>query len=123
MTKSQSVQNLYIQSTNLLSEIETEMKRIGYWSQEPLQEDAYNFQQAFAMDTMTFAQWLQFILFPRVQQIIKEKGDFPSESMTGVQAMREFDGDEKSTQLVALLNEFDDLFNKRTRKYKVKKSK
>lgn len=93
--------------------IEAEMKRIGYWSSDPLQEEAYDFKQAFAMDTMTFPQWLQFILIPRVHQIISEKGDFPTDSMVGVQAMREFDGNADAAHLVSLLGEFDRLFTGR----------
>ena len=89
------------------------MKRIGYWSLELLPDEAYEFQQAFAMDTMAFSQWLQFILIPRVRSIIQQKGDFPSESMVGAQAVREFDGDANASGLVTLLSEFDDLFRRR----------
>jgi uncharacterized protein YqcC (DUF446 family) len=33
------------------------MKRIGYWQPEPLESEQYNFERAFAMDTMAFPQW------------------------------------------------------------------
>ena len=96
-----------------IAAIEAEMKRIGYWSASPLPDEAYDFRQAFAMDTMAFSQWLQFILIPRVRQIISERGEFPTDSMVGVQAMREFDGDENAADLVSLLGEFDRLFTGR----------
>lgn len=95
----------------IIGEIEAEMKRIGYWSTEPLSDEAYRFKQAFAMDTMTFTQWLQFILIPRVHETLNGKGDFPPHSMVGTQAVREFDGDERASRLVQLLNEFDGLFS------------
>lgn len=95
---------------NKLNEIEAEIKRIGYWRDEPLPPEAYEFTQAFAMDTMPYAHWLEFIFIPRVREIIAEKGSFPSRSMVGAQAIREFDGDYDAAQLVTLLNEFDDLF-------------
>lgn len=104
---------LYSQAGRKISEIEAEMKRIGYWSLEPLPGEAYDFRQAFAMDTMAFSQWLQFILIPRVRSIIEQKGDFPLDSMVGTQAMREFDGDTTASGLVTLLSEFDDLFRRR----------
>jgi uncharacterized protein YqcC (DUF446 family) len=113
MTKKPSKSNLYSEAERKISEIEAEMKRIGYWSLEELPEEAYDFQQAFAMDTMAFSQWLQFVLIPRVRAIIEEKGDFPSESMVGAQAVREFDGDATASGLVTLLGEFDDLFRSR----------
>src|SRR5215216_345513 len=45
-----------------IAEIESEMKRIGMWQSAPLEPERYNFTQAFAMDTMAFSQWLQFVL-------------------------------------------------------------
>ncbi len=88
--------------------IESEMKCIGHWSAEHLPVQAYEFKAVFAMDTMAFSQWLQFI--PRVRQILDERGSFPGESMVGVQAAREFDGDENADRLVRLLRKFDDFF-------------
>ena len=110
MSKITSPGDLYSKAGNKISEIEAEMKRIGYWSIDPLPENAYDFREAFAMDTMTFSQWLQFILIPRVRSIIEQRGDFPLESMVGAQAVREFDGDTTATNLVTLLSDFDDLF-------------
>ena len=105
-------QNLLANVRNIITQIEAEMKRKGYWSTEPLPAEAYDFRQAFAMDTMTFPQWLQFVLIPRVRQIIEEQGAFPPQSMVGTQAIREFDGDANAAQLVSLLNDFDRLFDK-----------
>jgi uncharacterized protein YqcC (DUF446 family) len=59
--------------------IEAERKRIGYWQSEPLDSDQYDFERAFAMDTMAFPQWnnprllvgwLQFIFIPRVREVV-----------------------------------------------------
>ena len=55
---------LYTRVTRSIDEIQAEIKRIGYWSTEPLPEAAYRFQAAFAMDTMTFVRWLQFVFYP-----------------------------------------------------------
>jgi uncharacterized protein YqcC (DUF446 family) len=91
--------------------IEAEMKRAGYCRSEPLPPEAYNFRQAFAMDTMPFSSWLQFIFIPRVRSIIAEHGEFPQRSMVGAQAVREFDGDNNADRLVSLLNDFDSSFD------------
>ena len=48
--------------------IEAEMRRIGYWQSEPLRPEQMEFTQAFAMDTMIFAQWMQFVFLPRVRE-------------------------------------------------------
>jgi uncharacterized protein YqcC (DUF446 family) len=104
---------VHTRAAEKIAAIEAEMKVMGLWSQEPLPEAAYTFQQAFAADTMAFTQWLQFILIPRVRTIIEQGGDFPQGSMVGVQAVREFDGYNRAARLSTLLSEFDALFNKK----------
>src|SRR4051794_21917306 len=91
--RSRTMQPSYDAVLERIDEIEAEMKRARYWRNEPLPPEAYNFTQAFAMDTMPFASWLQFVFIPRVRSIIDERGQFPSSSMVGAQAVREFDGD------------------------------
>lgn len=90
-------------------EIEAEMRRIGMWQESPLRPEQLRFEQAFAMDTMTFSQWLQFVFLPGVREAVAANS-FPSESNVGVQAVREFDGLPDGNRLVTLLSEFDSLF-------------
>jgi uncharacterized protein YqcC (DUF446 family) len=94
-----------------IAAIEAEMKSIGMWQTTPLPPAAMNFHKAFAMDTMAYSQWLQFVFIPRVNQIVSTNGKFPSSSSVGTQAIREFDGDDKAASLVTLLCEFDALFD------------
>ena len=63
-----------------LTEIESEMKQIGYWQESALPAEAYDFQLAFAMDTMAYSQWLQFVFIPRVRSILESHGEFPASS-------------------------------------------
>src|ERR1044071_6637609 len=73
-----------------IEEVEAEMRRAGLWREGPLEEEKYDFRQAFAMDTMAFTEWLQFVFIPRVKQILESGGEFPSKSEVGAQAFREF---------------------------------
>ncbi|HEV3040721.1 MAG TPA: YqcC family protein [Candidatus Angelobacter sp.] len=91
-------------------QIEAEMRQIGMWQAEPLRPEQLDFKEAFAMDTMTFAQWLQFIFLNRVREAIAS-GEFPSGSSVGAQAVREFDGQHEADPLITLLSEFDALFD------------
>jgi uncharacterized protein YqcC (DUF446 family) len=95
--------------TRSVDQIEAEMRRIGMWQETPLRPEQLKFKQAFAMDTMAFSQWLQFIFLPRVREAIAAN-NFPSESNVGTQAVREFDGAPNADHLVTLLAEFDSLF-------------
>ena len=92
-----------------IEDIESEMLRIGMWQEKPLEPEQYDFRAAFAGDTMTFAQWLQFIFIPNVKSAAAS-GKFPASSQVGVQAIREFDGMNEASRLITLLNEFDALF-------------
>jgi len=86
------------------------MRKIGFWQSKPLRPEQLDFTQAFAMDTMSYAQWLQFIFLPRVREAAASN-QFPSGSSVGAQAVREFDGDPDAGRLVTLLSEFDALFD------------
>ena len=93
-----------------LDEIEEEMKRVELWQERPLRPEQYNFTSAFATDTMSYDQWLQFIFVPRVRSIISARGEFPASSSVGAQAVREFDTYPNAQRLITLLSEFDRLF-------------
>ncbi len=92
-----------------LEQIEAEMRRLNLWQESPLQAEQYDFKAAFAGDTMSFPQWLQFIFIPNVKRAAAS-GNFPSGSQVGVKAVREFDGMEEASTLIERLSEFDALF-------------
>lgn len=93
-----------------LDEIEAELKRMGAWQAEPPPPEVLAFRQPFAMDTMAFEQWLQFVLLPRAREIIARRETFPPHSAVAVHAVREFDGRDDTARLFDLLHEFDRLF-------------
>jgi uncharacterized protein YqcC (DUF446 family) len=98
------------QAKTMIDAIEAELHQAGFWQETPLPPEAYQFKAAFAMDTMAYTQWLQFIFIPRVRTIIETRGNLPARSQVGVQAVREFDGVPQADGLQALLSEFDALF-------------
>ena len=89
--------------------IQAEMGKVGLWQNGPLEPDQYDFRAAFAGDTMTFSQWLQFIFLPNVK-IAANEGKFPSSSHVAARAVREFDGMNEASNLITILSEFDALF-------------
>jgi uncharacterized protein YqcC (DUF446 family) len=91
-------------------EIEAELRRIGYWQQQPLPAEKLQFKRAFGADTMSFPQWLQFVFLPRARDVAAKRSKAPDASTVGAYAVRELDGDPKADQLVSLLSEFDALF-------------
>src|SRR5260370_7142308 len=68
------------------------LRGLKAWQSEPLADAAYESETAFFADTMTFYQWLQFVLLANVRETIAERGAFPGESSVGTYAVRELDG-------------------------------
>jgi len=93
------------------AEVEEELKRLNRWQQEPLDSKKFENMGAFGANTMAFEQWLQFVLIPRIQQIIDAKDDFPSDSMLSTYGVRAFDGDHDADRLNQLLSDIDQLIN------------
>jgi uncharacterized protein YqcC (DUF446 family) len=92
-----------------IDEIEAELKRLGWWQEERPPEKMFDFKMAFGMDTMPFSSWLQFILIPRVKDIIESRGEFPKSSYLGTHAIREYDGVYEADDLISMLATFDKL--------------
>jgi uncharacterized protein YqcC (DUF446 family) len=94
-------------------EIEVELKRLDRWTANPLPDEAFKNMGAFGSNTMSFEQWLQFVLIPRIRQIVEEKSEFPEGSNLATYAIRYFDGDSDSDSLREVLYNLDELINKK----------
>lgn len=104
--------NLYTLVTAKALELEMELRRLDRWQNAPLPKEMFESMGAFGENTMTFEQWLQFVLIERIQQIVTDHDEFPSGSMLATYAVRAFDGDQDASQLHQILSVLDDLINK-----------
>ena len=104
--------NLYTLVTAKALELEMELRRLDRWQNAPLPNEMFENMGAFGENTMTFEQWLQFVLLARIQQIVTDHDEFPSGSMLATYAVRAFDGDQDASQLHQILSVLDDLINK-----------
>lgn len=89
-----------------LDEIETEMRKIGFWSDNPLELKVGNYLEA-----PSFELWLQCVFLPNARNAART-GEYPSGSQVGLMAMREYDYHscvEEALNLVGLLHDFDKL--------------
>jgi uncharacterized protein YqcC (DUF446 family) len=90
--------------------IEGELRRLGWWTATPPTAQALASQQPFAVDSMAFEQWLQWLFLPRMQQILASGGPLPG--TCGIQPMAEMvlvDRASQARALLALLGEVDRL--------------
>jgi uncharacterized protein YqcC (DUF446 family) len=103
--------DIHKQAEVVANKIEAELKVLARWDKVPLSKEKYKDMGTFGSNTMSFVQWLQFVLLPRIREIVKEESDFPAGSMLTAYAIREFQGDPDSGQLILLLYELDQLVN------------
>lgn len=94
-----------------LDEIEAEMKRIGFWSDDPpdLRAEVEAGRVQTYLDAPTFELWLQCVFLPNARKRA-EAGDLPADSQVGVMAMRQYDYHsfvQEAQPLLELLYEFD----------------
>lgn len=105
--------DIYLLAASKADEIEAELKRLGRWMENSLPDECFDDMGAFGSNTMGFEQWLQFVLLPRIREIVEEKGDFPSGSNLAPYAIRYFDGDPDADPLREILYTLDLLINEK----------
>ena len=60
-----------------LIDLEAALRQLDLWSDRPPAADAMQSEQPFAMDTMDFEQWLQFIFMPTLYQLLETGAALP----------------------------------------------
>ena len=55
----------------LLNDLESELQKLGIWQKNKPSESALSSVLPFAIDTLTFVQWLQFIFIERMRYILR----------------------------------------------------
>ncbi|HCV78534.1 MULTISPECIES: YqcC family protein [Pseudomonadaceae] len=91
-----------------LLQIERELRLLGWWSAQAPSAEALASQEPFCVDTLSFAQWLQWIFVPRMKLIIESDAALPARS--GIRPMAEmvYQGNlDPVLPLLASLAEFD----------------
>ncbi|MDP2560529.1 YqcC family protein [Psychrobium sp. 1_MG-2023] len=96
----------------LLEQINQEMVRIDLWQSTSPDKAALESSEPFCCDTLTFAQWLEFILLPKMQMLIDSNMPLPTEFLILPMAEESFKGvAQNTTPLLKLIAELDAQFN------------
>ena len=100
----------YQQVQRLLIQLQEELRQLDLWQQQPPPASALRSSQPFAVDTLDFHQWLQFIMIPRLQTIVVERGPLPASMAVSPMAAQVYKGRLKAyRELIACLRELDTL--------------
>jgi uncharacterized protein YqcC (DUF446 family) len=62
----------------ILLDIEKELRDLRLWEFESPSEAALASTEPFAVDTLNFPQWLQFIFLPRLHYMVRERLQLPT---------------------------------------------
>ncbi|HEY8940566.1 MAG TPA: YqcC family protein [Cellvibrio sp.] len=101
---------LHITIAETLIDIEKELRELRLWQSEILPDEALMSEQPFALDTMTFPQWLQFIFLPRLYFMLDQQMPLPGNCGIAPMAEQYFSGlTLHSSLLIAHLQKIDTL--------------
>lgn len=93
-----------------LESIASELKQLSLWQETPPSPEAMASQQPFCVDTLTFQQWLQFILVPRMQALLSAGQPLPHSADIAPMAEESFKHQQiPAVTLVGHLRELDQL--------------
>ena len=105
---------IYQQLSTLLRELEGEMCRQGLWEAEPPSPEALASDQPFAVDTLRFSQWLQFVFIARLRVLVDSRALLPGSCAVRPMAEESLKGLPQDTgQIEHLLGEVDALLTAR----------
>ena len=76
----------------LLIDIEAQLRQLSLWESEMPRDEALASTQPFAIDTLTFPQWLQFIFLPTMYRLVDEGDALPTQCAIAPMAEESFRG-------------------------------
>lgn len=93
----------------LLAELEAALHDCDAWSCTRPRADCLESELPFCVDTLSFPEWLQFVLLPRLGALVE--GRLPLPSASGIEAMGTlyFAGDAQADPLLRILKRLDEL--------------
>ena len=63
--------------SSLLIDIEASLRQLGQWQDHAPSAEALASTEPFAIDSLTFPQWLQFIFLPKMYEMIERDQSLP----------------------------------------------
>ena len=64
----------------ILNAISMQMQEQSLWQASPPSKEALNSPEPFCVDTLTFCEWIQWIMLPRLEQMAKSETRLPGNS-------------------------------------------
>lgn len=102
----------YQQTTLILQQLQNELEKLSLWQAEPPALSALQSTQPFAVDTLNFHQWLQFIMIPRMHTMVRNQQPLPTDIATSPMAAQVYkDSLDTHHELIRILRKLDILLS------------
>ncbi|WDE06918.1 YqcC family protein [Thalassomonas viridans] len=96
----------------LLSRLAAELKRQQLWQASDVPAGALASRQPFCCDTLTFAQWLQFVFIPKLGQLAENNLPLPADMALCPMAEEAFkDKGQLVDELINIIGDLDELLS------------
>lgn len=102
---------IYTQLDSLLSALPLALIEAGLCADQQPEAAAFQSVEPFCIDTMSLPQWLQFVMLPRFEAMIKEKQPLPDRCAIAPVAEEYFKGQPRAQGVIALLVQIDALIS------------
>lgn len=89
--------------------LEATLKNLELWSLTPPSDEALQSSMPFAVDTLSFEQWLQFIFLPNMRMSLAQKRLPPGPAQLLPAAEEVYKDKEKHQALLEVLRKFDEI--------------
>ena len=94
----------------LLQSLEHEMRVQGRWDERPPPPEALTSTEPFAVDTLSFDQWLQWILLPRLDDLLRRQLPLPTDCAIRPMAEETYGPDDvHARRLIVIIGDIDAL--------------
>lgn len=92
----------------IINDIASQMKEKGLWQATPPSDEALSSPEPFCVDTLTFSEWIQWIMLPRLEQMAQTQARLPGNSNMFTMAEEAFKRvDADTEELLSLILRLD----------------
>ena len=94
----------------LMVKLEKSLREAVLWSAHPPSTEALKSELPFALDTMQFEQWLQFIFIPKMSEIVTYNSALPESLELLPMAEQSFGAVNSQPRIIEVIRQIDSVF-------------
>ena len=95
----------------LIIKLEQSLREARLWSNFAPSPDALQSKLPFALDTMAFEQWLQFVFIPKMSEIINTKSTLPDSLQLLPMAEHSLSVADHQSKVIEVIKQIDSVFS------------